>query len=156
MSTYERGERAVPLNPNRSDAPDPSAQDGAALATELALLPLAFALNAASVFVELWFRGRAGSGRSPAGSRFANALIVAAIAQPAPRDGAKFKVGDLVEKASGYRYPGIVRSVYPKGDGELRYDVEADHPDFAGMLHIFSEAQLVPRRKAAAQARKGN
>ena len=62
------------------------------------------------------------------------------------RDGAKFKVGDLVEKASGYRYPGVVRSVYAKGDGELRYDVEADHPDFAGMLHIFSEAQLVPRR----------
>ena len=60
-------------------------------------------------------------------------------------DAALFKVGDRVQKRSGYRFPGIVRSVYPKGDGEIRYDVEADHPAFAGMLHIFSEAQLEPR-----------
>ena len=68
MTTYERGERVTPISPNRSDAPDPSirigrdrwppSRDGAALATELALLPLALALNAAGVFVELWFRRR--------------------------------------------------------------------------------------------------
>ena len=28
MTTYERGERVTPINPNRSDAPDPSIRIG--------------------------------------------------------------------------------------------------------------------------------
>jgi heat shock protein HspQ len=63
---------------------------------------------------------------------------------------AKFTIGQLVEKKKGYRYPGIIRDAFPVDgdypeDSKMRYVVEADHPDFRGMLHIFSEDQLVER-----------
>jgi len=51
----------------------------------------------------------------------------------------RFKPGQKVEESAGYRYPGIIL-----GCLEI-YNVEADHPDFAGMVHIFSEHQLVER-----------
>lgn len=54
-----------------------------------------------------------------------------------------------VEKVAGYRFPGIVVSVYETLSGEVRYDVEADNPDFAGMLHIFSETTLKARTEIA-------
>ena len=49
-----------------------------------------------------------------------------------------FKVGDLVRKRAGYEYPGIIVSVFTTRAGAVRYVVEADHPGFAGMLHIFN------------------
>lgn len=56
----------------------------------------------------------------------------------------RFHIGALVQKSKGYRYPGIIRSRHLMPGG-WRYDVEADNPDFKGMLHIFSEEQLEPR-----------
>jgi hypothetical protein len=56
-----------------------------------------------------------------------------------------FKVGDLVRKHAGYEYPGIIVSVFRTQTGAVRYVVEADHPAFAGMLHIFNGEQLEPR-----------
>ena len=53
-----------------------------------------------------------------------------------------FKVGDLVRKRVGYEYPGIIVSVFTTRAGAVRYVVEADHPGFAGMLHIFNGEQL--------------
>jgi hypothetical protein len=55
------------------------------------------------------------------------------------------KVGDLVRKRAGYEYPGIIVSVFTTRAGAVRYVVEADHPGFAGMLHIFNGDQLEPR-----------
>lgn len=54
-----------------------------------------------------------------------------------------FALGDRVEKRSGYRFPGIVTAIDTTGP-EPRYVVTADHPDFAGMKHIFSPRQLQP------------
>ena len=52
----------------------------------------------------------------------------------------RFGIGDLVQKASGYEYPGIVVSVFTTRQGKLRYVVE--HLHSVGMLHIFNEEQL--------------
>jgi hypothetical protein len=57
----------------------------------------------------------------------------------------KFKLGDKVRKITGYEYPGIVVSVFATRGGAARYVVEADHPAFAGMLHIYSAEQLEMR-----------
>ena len=54
-------------------------------------------------------------------------------------------LGDKVQKCDGYKYPGIIVSVFTTTDGRVRYVVEADHPDFRGMLHIFTDAQLEER-----------
>jgi hypothetical protein len=50
-----------------------------------------------------------------------------------------------VQKLSGYKYPGIIVAVFTTTEGRVRYVVEADHPDFRGMLHIFTDAQLEER-----------
>lgn len=63
---------------------------------------------------------------------------------------AQFKVGDLVRKHSDYLFPGTVVSVFSTRSGATRYVVEADHPEFAGLLHIFTEDQLVLREAEAA------
>ena len=55
-----------------------------------------------------------------------------------------FKVGDRVKKRSGYEYPGCIVSVFTNRAGAVRYVVEADHPAFSGMLHIFNGDQLEP------------
>lgn len=47
-----------------------------------------------------------------------------------------------VQKKTGYRYPGFIKQFIYRDDGTICYVVQADHPDFAGMLHIFSEEQL--------------
>jgi hypothetical protein len=49
-------------------------------------------------------------------------------------------VGDLVEKSSGYEYPGIIVSRFKTRDGKIRYVVE--HTISRGMLHIFNGSQL--------------
>jgi hypothetical protein len=58
---------------------------------------------------------------------------------------ASFKVGDAVKKRSGYEYPAFIVSVFTNRAGAVRYVVEADHPAFSGMLHIFNGEQLEPR-----------
>lgn len=51
----------------------------------------------------------------------------------------KFKVGDHVYKPKGYKFPGIVVSVFKTTTGEIRIVAELKDN---GMLHIFSESQL--------------
>jgi hypothetical protein len=60
-----------------------------------------------------------------------------------------FKVGDLVRKRAGYEYPGVIVSVFATRASAVRYVVEADHPGFAGMLHIFNGDQLEPRAQSS-------
>jgi len=51
----------------------------------------------------------------------------------------KFKVGDKVYKPKGYKFPGIVVSVFQTTSGDTRIVAELIDN---GMLHIFSESQL--------------
>jgi hypothetical protein len=53
--------------------------------------------------------------------------------------GSKFKIGDKVHKPKGYKFPGIVVSVFTNTSGEIRIVAEMEDN---GMLHIFSESQL--------------
>lgn len=54
-------------------------------------------------------------------------------------------VGQKVKKLVGYKYPGVIVSVFYTLEKRVRYVVEADHPDFVGMLHIFSDHDLEER-----------
>ena len=53
-----------------------------------------------------------------------------------------FNVGDKVDKAKGYSFPGTVVSVFQNTSGGTRLVVEMDT---YGLLHIFSEENLVSR-----------
>jgi hypothetical protein len=55
----------------------------------------------------------------------------------------KFKIGDKVWKPEGYAFDGEVRSVFKTTKGQTRIVAELDGN---GMLHIFSEHQLEPRK----------
>lgn len=55
-------------------------------------------------------------------------------------ENAKFKVGDKVDKATGYSFPGTVVSVFQNTKGAIRLVVEMDG---YGLLHIFNEDGLV-------------
>lgn len=50
-----------------------------------------------------------------------------------------FKIGDAVDKVSGYSFPGTIVAVFKTTKGETRYVVEMKA---YGLLHIFNEAQL--------------
>jgi hypothetical protein len=51
----------------------------------------------------------------------------------------KFKIGDKVYKPKGYKFPGIVVSVFTNTSSDVRIVAEMEDN---GMLHIFSESQL--------------
>ena len=51
-------------------------------------------------------------------------------------------VGDKVEKTSGYKWPGVVVSVFDTLSGERRVVVECIVAEIAGALHIYNEKQL--------------
>jgi hypothetical protein len=51
-------------------------------------------------------------------------------------------VGDRVEKISGYKWPGVVVSVFDTLAGERRVVVECTVPEISGALHIYNEKQL--------------
>lgn len=55
----------------------------------------------------------------------------------------RIRIGSKVQKATGFKFPGIVQSIFYTRAGAERCVVEADHPDFAGMLHIYNPNQLV-------------
>jgi len=55
----------------------------------------------------------------------------------------ELKVGDRVEKTSGYKWPGIVVSVFDTLAGERRVVVECTTIEVAGALHIYNEKQLM-------------
>lgn len=52
------------------------------------------------------------------------------------------KVGDQVQKASGYKWPGIVVAKFQTLAGADRFVVECTVPEVAGSLHIYSREQL--------------
>jgi hypothetical protein len=54
-------------------------------------------------------------------------------------------VNQKVQKIKGYKYPGIILCIFETLEGKIRYVVEADHPDFRGMLHIFSDNDIEER-----------
>jgi hypothetical protein len=54
----------------------------------------------------------------------------------------QFKVGDKVEKTSGYKWPGRVVSVFDTLSGERRVVVECTVAEISGALHIYNEKQL--------------
>ena len=54
----------------------------------------------------------------------------------------QLKVGDKVEKVSGYKWPGVVVSVFDTLAGERRVVVECTTIEVAGALHIYNEKQL--------------
>jgi hypothetical protein len=54
-----------------------------------------------------------------------------------------WKVGDRVQKTSGYKWPGVVVSVFVTLSGKTRVVVECTVPEVAGALHIYSPEQLV-------------
>ena len=54
----------------------------------------------------------------------------------------QLKVGDKVEKVSGYKWPGVVVSVFDTLSGERRVVVECTVAEIAGALHIYNEKQL--------------
>jgi hypothetical protein len=55
----------------------------------------------------------------------------------------EFEVYEYVQKKTGYKYPGMIMAKFTTRSGAIRYVVEAIHPDFNGMLHIFNGTQLV-------------
>ncbi|MGN6820575.1 MAG: hypothetical protein ACTHJR_18110 [Sphingomonas sp.] len=54
-----------------------------------------------------------------------------------------FEVGEAVAKPKGYAFDGFIVSRFQNRAGHIRYVVE--HAEIAGMLHIFSAAQLISR-----------
>jgi hypothetical protein len=55
----------------------------------------------------------------------------------------EFKIGDIVEKVSGYQWPGVVVAVFDTLSGERRVVVECTVREVAGALHIYNEKQLM-------------
>lgn len=53
-----------------------------------------------------------------------------------------FKVGDKVEKVSGYKWPGVVVAVFTTTDNALRVVVECTVPEVKGALHIYNVGQI--------------
>lgn len=49
------------------------------------------------------------------------------------------KIGDHVDKKSGYKFPGVIVARFVTTKGDLRFVVEMDG---YGLLHIFNEIQL--------------
>lgn len=56
--------------------------------------------------------------------------------------GTTLKVGDRVEKLKGYRWPGVVRSVFKTEAGEERIVVECTVHEVRGALHIYNPEQV--------------
>ena len=54
-----------------------------------------------------------------------------------------WKVGDRVQKATGYKWPGVVVSVFTTLEGKTRVVVECTVSEVAGALHIYSPDQLI-------------
>ncbi len=52
------------------------------------------------------------------------------------------KVGDKVEKIKGYKWPGVVVSMFSTLKGKPRLVVECTFPEVGGALHIYNPEQL--------------
>lgn len=51
-------------------------------------------------------------------------------------------VGDHVQKIKGYKWPGVVVSVFSTLSGDIRVVVECTVPEVRGALHIYSLEQI--------------
>jgi hypothetical protein len=56
--------------------------------------------------------------------------------------GPNMKVGDKVEKISGYKWPGVIAAVFETTKGQTRIVVECTVPEVEGALHIYSPEQV--------------
>lgn len=63
-------------------------------------------------------------------------------------------VGADVEKVSGYRWPGEVRSVFTTRAGMVRFVVECTSPDVEGALHIYNGDQIIRTAARAYESTK--
>lgn len=54
----------------------------------------------------------------------------------------ELKVGDRVQKVSGYQWPGVIVSIFSTTEGLTRYVVECTVPEVRGALHIYNRDQL--------------
>lgn len=52
------------------------------------------------------------------------------------------QIGDKVQKVRGYKWPGVIVSVFETLAGHRRYVVECTVPEVAGALHIYNGDQL--------------
>lgn len=52
------------------------------------------------------------------------------------------KVGDRVEKVSGYQWPGVIIMIGRTTAGKERIVVECTVPEVAGALHIYAPEQV--------------
>lgn len=59
---------------------------------------------------------------------------------------AEFRLGDRVQKRTGYKWPGRIVSIFATLKGEVRFVVECTVPEVQGALHIYSYAQLKLQR----------
>jgi hypothetical protein len=53
-----------------------------------------------------------------------------------------FKIGDKVQKTSGYKWPGVVVAVFENLAGQTRVVVECTVPEVSGALHIYNSSQI--------------
>lgn len=53
------------------------------------------------------------------------------------------KVNDNVQKRRGYRLPGIIVSKFKNLKGDTRFVVECTVEEVTGLLHIYSEKDLI-------------
>lgn len=53
-----------------------------------------------------------------------------------------FKVGDRVEKTKGYKWPGVVVSIFETRAKKVRVVVECTARDVLGALHIYNTDQI--------------
>lgn len=54
----------------------------------------------------------------------------------------EFKLGDKVEKAKGYKWPGVIVAVFETLSDKKRYVVECTVAEVSGALHIYSAKDL--------------
>jgi hypothetical protein len=71
------------------------------------------------------------------------APVLQSVKQQQDEDNMNFKIGDKVEKVSGYKWPGVVIAAFDTLAGERRVVVECTTPEVAGALHIYNEKQLM-------------
>jgi hypothetical protein len=65
---------------------------------------------------------------------------------------AKFRMGDKVGKPNVMNIRASSSRFFTNRAGAVRYVVEADHPTFSGMLHIFNEEQLELRESSGQES----
>lgn len=66
------------------------------------------------------------------------------------------KIGDPVEKVTGYRWPGVIVADFVTTDGKRRLVVECDVPEVSGALHIYAPEQIAVRAVDTAETEQAD